>query len=110
MQSISEKRRLQIQKAAEEGRVELAPAEKITRYAALLHDFMEHVVGVTSYLLTDYSCIQHFGGDDAKKDIQRYQRKIYERYGVRMRLGTKHSSGLCDILERLAMKIAALEE
>lgn len=107
MQSISEKRRLEIQKCAEEGRVEIAPAEKVTAHAVLLHDFMEHVMGITGYLVTDLSSIYDFAIDEV--DVQEVQKNIKARYGVRMRIGTKNSSRICDILERLAVKITQLD-
>lgn len=108
MASMSEKRRLEIQKAAREGRIEFAPAEKVTVYAVLLHDFMEHIMGISGYLITDYSSIYDFSIGET--DEQEIQTKIKERYGVRMRIGTKNSRYLCDILERLAVKISQLED
>lgn len=109
-----------IKKAAAEGKIEFAPQDKLSAYSALLHDFMEHVMGITSYWLSDYSTIDEYYWHDPENEEEskrqwtkarrKYSQKIKERYGVKMTVGTKHTYYMSDIMARLAERITQLED
>jgi len=112
MEKLSNKKALTvIKKAAREGRIQFATADKLSSYAVLLHDFMEHIIGCSGYWLSDYSTIDEYEfGQDNQSVYKKYAQKIRERYGVQMKIGTKKSYYMCDIMERLAGKIAELKD
>ena len=100
----------QIQECARQGKIAFATQDKIEQYVALLHDFMEHIVGCTAYILTDYSSIDEWASTAKgnEKLFKQYERKIRKRYEVDIKLGTKETYRICDILEILADKIVEI--
>ena len=100
-----------IKKAAAEGNIQFACSDKIMQYEAMLHDFMENIMFCFGYALTDLSSIDEWSDPamETKKELySAIAKRIKERYQVRMKIGTKNSYYICDILERLSIKIASL--